>query len=366
MSIYEARLARIREWMQTENVGVLLVTSPPNVYYLTGFDCHPHERFMALCLTDKGDKALFVPTLEKEEAQKTGFANIVTVSDTDDPMQKLRETLGDAPYGTLAVEKQHMTVARFEQLQTVFGEGKAVAAEDLLLGMRLRKDRAEVAIMKKAAEIADLAVEAGVAAIAVGKTEQELVAVVESTMMSLGASGTSFSTIVLAGEKSALPHGSPGSRTIQPGDFVLFDLGAVYEGYCSDITRTVVVGEVSDKQREIYEAVLAANLAGIAATKAGRPAKEVDQAAREVIEQAGYGEYFTHRVGHGLGIEVHEFPSMHGNNEQEMVPGMAFTIEPGIYVPEVGGVRIEDDVIVTEDGVEILTSYPKDLQIIPV
>ncbi|ASS76207.1 peptidase M24 family protein [Tumebacillus algifaecis] len=366
MSIYEVRLERIQEWMTEQSVGVLLVTSPPNVYYLTGFDCHPHERFMALCVTASGERALFVPTLEKEEAEKTGFANIVTVSDTDDPMQKLRDVIGDGPYGTLAVEKLHMTVARYEQLQTVFGEDKAVAAEDLLLGMRLSKDQEEAAIMKKAAEIADRAVEAGINAIAIGKTEQELVAVVESTMIGLGASGTSFSTIVLAGEKSALPHGSPGSRTIQKGDFVLFDLGAVYEGYCSDITRTVIVGEATAQQREIYETVLAANLAGIAATKPGRPAKEVDRAARDVIEAAGYGEYFTHRVGHGLGIEVHEFPSMHGNNEQEMVPGMVFTIEPGVYVPEVGGVRIEDDVIVTADGVEILTSYPKDLQIIPV
>jgi Xaa-Pro dipeptidase len=366
MSIYEARLSRIREWMKKENVGVMLVTSPPNVYYLTGFDCHPHERFMALCLKASGEAALIVPTLEKEEAEKTGFGHIVTVSDTDDPMAKLRAVVGDGTHGRLAVEKQHMTVARYEQLQTVFGEAKAVAAEDLLLGMRLRKDAAEAAIMRKAAEIADRAVEAGIQAIAIGKTEQELVAVVESTMMSLGASGTSFSTIVLAGEKSALPHGTPGNRKIQKGDFVLFDLGAVYEGYCSDITRTVVVGEPTDKQREIYEAVLAANLAGIEAAKPGRKALEVDRAAREVIEKAGYGEHFTHRVGHGLGIEVHEFPSMHGNNEQEIVPGMVFTIEPGIYVPEIGGVRIEDDVLVTEDGVEILTSYPKTLQVIPV
>lgn len=367
MTIFETRLSRIREWMTENGVDVTLVTSPPNVFYLTGFDCHPHERFMALCLQASGEATLFIPSLEKNEAEKSGFRSaIVTVSDTEDPMEKLRGVVGDGPFGALAIEKQHLTVARYEQLQTVFGGAKSVAAEELLLKMRLQKDAAEIAIMKKAAQIADRGVEAGINAIAVGKTEAEIVAVIESTMKSHGASGTSFSTIVLGGEKSALPHGSPGSRVIQAGDLVLLDLGAVYEGYCSDITRTVMVGEPTEQQREIYETVLAANLAGIAATRPGVPAMAIDAAARETITARGYGEYFTHRVGHGLGIEVHETPSMHGKNEQKLVPGMVFTIEPGVYVPNVGGVRIEDDVLVTEDGVEVLTSYPKELQILAV
>jgi Xaa-Pro dipeptidase len=366
MSIFQARLSRVREWMKTTGVDVTMVTSPPNVFYLTGFDCHPHERFMALCVQATGEATLFVPALEEEEAKKCGFSSLVTISDTDDPMEKVRAVVGEGPFATLAVEKQHLTVSRYEQLQTVFGGAKSIAAEELLLHMRLQKDAAEIAIMKKAAEIADRAVEAGINAIAVGKTEAEIVAVIESTMKAHGASKASFSTIVLSGEKSALPHGSPGSRTIQPGDFVLLDLGAVYEGYCSDITRTVVVGEPTEQQREIYEVVLAANLAGIAATRPGQPVKAVDAAARDLITERGYGEYFNHRVGHGLGIEVHEFPSIHGKNEQQLVPGMVFTIEPGVYVPEIGGVRIEDDVLVTEDGVEVLTSYPKELQILPV
>ena len=354
MSIYEARLSRIREWMKEQGVGVTLVTSPYNVVYLTGFFCNPHERFLALCQQADGGATLFVPTLEKDAAEASGFPHMV------------REVVGAAPQGPLAVEKQHLTVARFEQLQTVFGTGPSMAAEDLLVEMRLRKDAAELAIMKQAAEIADRAVEAGIRAIEVGKTEAELVAVVEAAMKELGATGPSFKTMVLAGEKSALPHGVPGDRKIQPGDFVLFDLGAIYQGYCSDITRTVVVGEPSDEQVAIYEAVLSANLAGIAATHPGLPAKVVDRAARETIEAFGFGEFFTHRVGHGLGIEVHEHPSMHGNNEQPMVPGMVFTIEPGVYVPNVGGVRIEDDVVVTENGVEILTAYPKELQVIDI
>lgn len=362
--VYTIRRQRIQQWMQDQQAGVLFVTSPPNVYYLTGFDCHPHERFMALMLTADGRETLFIPSLEQADAEASGFGHIVTVSDTDDPMERVRTVLGDGPYGTLSIEKQHLTVARYEQFQTLFGTGPTLATEGVLLDMRLRKDEAELAIMRQAAAIADHAVEAGINAIAIGKTEAELVAVVEAEMKRLGASGPSFSTIVLAGEKSALPHGTPGTRTIQEGDFVLFDLGAVYEGYCSDITRTVIVGEPTDEQLAIYEAVLTANLAGIAATHAGLPCAVVDRAARDTIEAFGYGEYFTHRVGHGLGIEVHEAPSMHGKNDQPMVEGMVFTIEPGVYVPGVGGVRIEDDVLVTATGTEVLTSYPKELQII--
>jgi Xaa-Pro dipeptidase len=366
MSIYDVRISRIREWMKEQGVDTVLVTSSPNVFYLTGFDCHPMERFMGLCLQASGEATLFVPSLEKNAAEKAGFRNVVTVSDTQDPMDVVRGVVGGGPFGKLAIEKQHLTVARFEQLQTVFGTAATVAAEDLLQEMRLRKDEAEVAIIKKAAEIADRCVEAAVRAIAVGKTEAEIVTVIETTMKALGASGPSFSTTVLAGANSALPHGVPGSTVIQEGDFVLLDLGAVYEGYCSDITRTFLVGEPSDEQVLIYEAVHAANLAGIAATKPGLPAKVVDAAARQTIEGFGYGEYFNHRVGHGMGIEIHEFPSMHGNNEQELVPGMVFTIEPGIYLSGLGGVRIEDDVLVTENGVEVLTKYPKELQILGV
>jgi len=364
MMVYEVRRKRIEEWMKQNGVEAVLVTSPSNVFYLTGFDCHPHERFMALCLQANGSDALFVPALEKDEAQKCGFPHIVTIADTDDPMDKLRGVAGSGAMAKIAIEKGHMTVERYEQIQTVFGGAVALAAEALLLDMRLRKDDAEIAIMKKAAEIADAGVAAGIEAIAVGKTEAELIAVIEATMKSLGASGTSFSTIVLAGANSALPHGKPGNRKIAEGDFVLLDLGAVYQGYCSDITRTVVVGEPTEEQAAIYEAVLMANLAGIAAARAGLPAKVVDRAARDTIEGFGFGESFTHRVGHGLGIEVHESPSMHGNNESPMVPGMVFTIEPGVYVPGIGGVRIEDDVLLTEDGPVLLTSYPKELQVI--
>ncbi len=174
----------------------------------------------------------------------------------------------------------------------------------------------------------------------------------------------SFATMVLTGANAASPHGTPGETKIKKGDFVLFDLGVVVDRYCSDITRTVAYGDINDKQKEIYDTVLKAQLAAIEASKPGVTASEVDLTARRIIAEAGYGEYFTHRLGHGLGIGVHEYPSLTETNPLVLEEGMVYTIEPGIYVPDVAGVRIEDDIYVTADGVKILTKYPKELQII--
>ena len=174
----------------------------------------------------------------------------------------------------------------------------------------------------------------------------------------------SFSTMVLFGEKSADPHGNPGLRQLKEGDFVLFDLGVVLDGYCSDITRTVAFGDINEQQREIYDTVLKAELAALEQSKPGTRIGDLDMTARDIITKAGYGDYFPHRIGHGLGISVHEFPSMSQNNDGILKEGMVYTIEPGIYVPGVGGVRIEDDVVVTKDGYKTLTNYPKELQII--
>lgn len=174
----------------------------------------------------------------------------------------------------------------------------------------------------------------------------------------------SFDTMVLAGANAALPHGTPGLTKIKKGDLVLFDLGVVYQGYCSDITRTIAYGDITDKQAEIYNTVLKAEEAAVSAVKPGVKASELDLTARNIIAEAGYGDYFPHRLGHGLGISVHEYPSMTTTNNLQIKPGMVFTIEPGIYVPDVAGVRIEDDLLVTENGAEILTKFPKSLQIV--
>lgn len=187
---------------------------------------------------------------------------------------------------------------------------------------------------------------------------------IEFEMKKKGVQKMSFDTMVLSGPKTASPHGIPGERKIQQGDFILFDLGVVYNGYCSDITRTVAFGEPTDAQRDVYDTVKKAEQAAVDLVRPGVKAFEIDKIARDIIDEAGYGDYFTHRIGHGLGISVHEFPSITGTNELVLEEGMVFTIEPGIYNPDITGVRIEDDVVVTTDGVEVLTKFPKELQII--
>lgn len=224
--------------------------------------------------------------------------------------------------------------------------------------------RRKLAAIREACSLADYAIEVGCSEIKEGKTELDVLAAIEFALKKKGITAMAFSTMVLTGANGASPHGNPGLTKIKKGDLVLFDLGVVVNGYCSDITRTVAFGDINDKQKEIYDTVLKAQLAAISASKPGIKCSEVDFAARSTIEKAGYGDYFPHRLGHGLGISVHEYPSLTETNDLLLEKGMVYTIEPGIYVPGVAGVRIEDDVVVTENGVEILTKFPKELQII--
>jgi Xaa-Pro dipeptidase len=359
------RRKRLQEWMRKEGIDFTLVTHPANVFYLSGFFCNPHERFLGIALPAEGEAVLIVPALEKEAAAKTRM-NVVAISDTETAADVLQNVMRQmrVESQTIGIEKAHLTVARFEEIASRIG-GRYQDIEQVLREMRLCKDEEEIERMRKAARLADRAVEAAVSAIRVGKMEVEIVQVIEAALKVNGGERAAFETVVLSGEKSALPHGKSGTRTIAYGDIVLLDLGVVVDGYCSDITRTFVVGEASPEQKSVYEAVLEANREAIRTVKPGVPAAQVDRAARKVIEARGYGEFFIHRVGHGLGIDVHEFPSVHGENERPLEKGMTFTIEPGIYLPGKGGVRIEDDVLVTENGVEVLTQFPKELMILP-
>lgn len=359
-----SRIDTLQSYMDAHNLDAILITSPRHVYYLTGFATNPHERFLGLLLPRGEEARLLVPALDYEAAQAaSSVTSIHTHSDTDNAYEILGNLL-PSRIRHLGVEKEDLSVLRFEAISA------AISAESYSdIGLPLREMRAikspeEVARMKHAVRIVEDVLRAGITKVKPGVTEIELVAELEFQMKKLGAQGPSFDTMVLAGVKSALPHGTPDHTKIAEGELLLFDLGVYADGYASDITRTFAVGEVSEELRNIYTAVLNANLLAIEAAREGVTFGSLDRTARQSIEAAGYGPYFNHRLGHGLGMDIHEYPSVHGRNEELLRAGMVFTIEPGIYVPAVGGVRIEDDVLVTPDGVEVLTSYPKQLTMI--
>lgn len=361
------RLQQLTKWMKQSSIEGAFITSTENVFYLSGFYIEPHERLVGLAVFPDNEPFLICPSMEVPEAKKAGWSGeVIGYTDTDRPWDFIEKQVKSRipNIHSWAIEKEHLNVERYEEMVNRFTGARFVSAEEKLQELRMVKDASEMQKLRKAAEIADFAIQTGVNAIAEGVTEQEIIAAIEYEVKKKGISQMSFSTTVLAGANAASPHGNPGQTKIKKGDFVLFDLGVVYEGYCSDITRTVAFGEISPEQEKIYQTVLDAEETAIKAVKPGVLASELDLTARKIIEDAGYGSYFPHRLGHGLGISVHEYPSLTETNNLAIREGMVFTIEPGIYMQNVAGVRIEDDVYVTKDGVEVLTKFPKSLQII--
>ena len=227
--------------------------------------------------------------------------------------------------------------------------------------LRMIKDSDEIGMIEAAVNIADRAFARLLPQLRIGMAEIEAAALLEFYMRQLGAEGTSFSTIVASGRRSSLPHGQPTEKKLAAGDFVTFDFGALYNGYCSDITRTVVLGKANSRQRQIYNTVLTAQSASIAVLRQGTLCSAADKAARAVIEEAGYGEYFGHGAGHSLGLAIHEEPRLSENCDTVLRSGMVVTVEPGIYIPDWGGVRIEDVAVITDDGARILTATGKEM-----
>ncbi|WP_147803395.1 M24 family metallopeptidase [Alkalicoccus halolimnae] len=361
------RLHTIQTKMTNRGWDILMVQTRPNVFYLSGFDTDPHERLLAVLLFPSGAPLVICPDMEINQIHETfPEAEIIGYTDSEDPWLKLSGFLKTNSYQVenIAVESS-ISWSRLNKWKEAAPLASFHEADEALLNSRLIKESEELSLMKEAAALADKGVETGIARLEEGVTEMEVVAAVEYELKRRGVREMSFSTMVLFGEKAGDPHGTPGSRRLKKGDNVLFDLGVMWKGYASDITRTVFYDSVSDEQQEVYEAVLKAQQKALSLVKPGVKIGQLDTAAREVIENAGYGPYFPHRVGHGLGIEVHEFPSMNKENTDFLQEGMTFTIEPGIYIPGRLGVRIEDDLCVTAEGCKSLTAFPKDLTIVP-
>lgn len=361
------RLENLQAWMKENEVQFSLITSTENIFYLSNFYSEPHERLLALAVFQNEEPFLICPEMEKRAAKSCGWGDeIIGYTDSEHPWELVRTAVKKRInyIDKAAIEKGHLNVERYEELLSLFPHCTFISAEEKLRRLKMIKTERELKIIEEACALADYAVAAGVSEIKEGITELEVVAALEYALKKKGVTEMSFSTMVLTGANAASPHGTPGLSKIQKGDFVLFDLGVVVDHYCSDITRTVAYEDIDDTQKNIYDTVLKAQLAAISAAKPGAAAADVDMEARNLIAAAGYGDYFPHRLGHGLGISVHEYPSITESNRLVLREGMVFTIEPGIYVPEIAGVRIEDDVYVTAEGVKVLTKYPKELQII--
>lgn len=361
------RIVSLQQWMKNNDVDSIMLQSRPNNFYITGFDTDPHERLLAVFLFQDKNPFIVCPGMEVNQIQYVfQQGDIVGYSDSENPWEKIQQQFEKIHISPkkIAVENA-LSWQRVREVEGIFPLVELIEVDEAILNERIIKSEDELKILRAAAKLADFGVKTGVAALEEGVTEMEVLAKIEYELKKKGVREMSFSTMVLFGEKAGDPHGNPGDRKLKKGDAVLFDLGVVWEGYCSDITRTVFFDHVKDEDQAVYETVLKAQEASLFASKPGNRIALLDKTARETISNNGYGDYFPHRIGHGLGIEVHEFPSMNDQNESLLQPGMTFTIEPGIYIPNQLGVRIEDDVVITETGFETLTQFPKALTVVP-
>lgn len=349
--------------MARQDLDAAYLTRPVSVAYLTGFGSEPHERLMALAVGP--DRAtLIVPALEHENAvRQSAQVEVVSWRDGEDPYNFVREALANPSRGRLGVEKDHLSVQAAEALGVRAGANELVDVAPEVRRLRRTKSPMEVDRLARAAAITDEVTAEVIGRLGSRASELEVAMWLSAAITTRGAT-LSFESSVQSGANSAVPHHRPSARKPVAGDLILLDFGAAFEGYNADITRMAVVGAPSARQLEIHALVLRAHDAAIAAVRAGKTAGAVDAAAREVVVAAGLGDRFFHRVGHGLGLEVHEDPSLDPGSTMVLEPGMVMTIEPGIYVPGWGGVRIEDDVVVESDGCRLLTTADRALLVV--
>ena len=278
-------------------------------------------------------------------------------------MDSIRAVIASERLSRIGAEEEKLSHAGFLHYEKELGM-KLEAAQSILSTLRSAKSEEEIAAMREAQGIAEAALAETLPLIRPGMSEQELAAELVYRMLRHGSEGNSFDPIVITGKKTSMPHGVPGDELIAEGDFVTMDFGCIKHGYCSDMTRTVAVGHATEEMRNIYSIVLEAQLAGIAAARAGVPGRDIDGAARDVITRAGYGEYFGHGFGHSLGLDIHESPNANLRGETPMPVGAVVSAEPGIYLPGRFGVRIEDVMVIREGGAEIITKAPKELVVL--
>jgi Xaa-Pro dipeptidase len=368
---YQARQNRLVEALQEAGLQGMVLNAGPSLTYLTGLHFHLSERPVVGMFSPGKPPVIVLPELEA--GKLTGLSYPLQeftygeLPETWAGIFKIALQTAGCAGKQVGIEPRCMRVLELNFLQSGKLETSFVPGEASLERIRIHKDDAEIEAVQKAVDIAQEALRSAIPLIKPGITERELAAEITIQLLRLGSdSQLPFTPIVASGPNSANPHSFPGDRHLQEGDMLIIDWGANIRGYFSDLTRTFALGEPEDELKTIAQIVKQANKAAREIAAPGVAAQEVDQAARQVIETAGYGDYFIHRTGHGLGLEVHEAPYIRAGNQQSLEPGMTFTIEPGIYLPGRGGVRIEDNVVITGQGLHSFSDLPRELEILDI
>ena len=363
---YQKRLEALQNQLEEHKLDALALNPGPDLVYFSGLDFHLMERPVVAVLRKEGQPLLILPALERGKLEDLPYPC------RDFPYQEDRETWGKAfrealksgnlSTGRLGIIPRRLRVLEQRFLINAAPQAELVDAQEVVSRLRMIKDPEEIRAMEEANRIARCALQTTLSAIEPGVTEKEIASKLVQWLLHHGSEPElPFFPIVSFGPNSANPHAVPTDRRLKEGELILIDWGANYRGYFSDITRTFAYGDLNPELDKVVEFVQEANAAGREAVQSGIQASRVDQLTRAVIEKAGYGDYFVHRTGHGLGLEAHEEPYITADENRALAPGMTFTIEPGIYLPGRGGVRIEDNLVVTETGARCLTSLPREL-----
>lgn len=347
------RIKKLREYMSEHNMDAVWVTKPEDIRYYAGFT--GSEGSALITHTDCFFFADFRYT-KQASTQCIGY-EIKSVSFDKNTYSYLKELVK----GRLGFEDESMSVSQYMQLCSAVDESRLVPLKNALTVLRAVKFEDEIEEIRGAAAIADKGFDYVLSIVKPGMTEKELALELEFFMRRQGASGLSFETIVASGIRSSMPHGVASDKVIEANDMLTLDFGCIYNGYCSDMTRTFIVGKASERQKELYHIVLDAQLQVLDAIKAGASCRALDAISRDVIGKAGYADFYGHGLGHGVGLEIHELPVLNPKSDFILEKNMVITDEPGIYLPDFGGVRIEDLILVTEDGYELLSHSPKEL-----
>ena len=351
------RIKKLRLKMSEKSIDAMLVTSRSNVFYLSGFSGTSGD----LIITHDAMYILCDSRYTEQASQQSPLFDVVNIK--DGIYSVINKIIEYHIISRMGAEDRELTFAVFQGMKNAL-KTELLPVGDMVSHMREIKDENELLLLEKAAAIGDLAYEAAIRTIKPGVSEIEVAAEVEYVMRKNGATAPSFETIIASGENSSKPHAIASQRKIQSGDLVVMDFGCIYQGYCSDMTRTVAVGDISVPQKNTYNALLYTQKKMVNLIKNGMTCKDVDKISRDILESLGYSKYFTHSLGHGVGIDIHEMPNLSPKCDKRLLPGMVVTIEPGVYFDGLFGIRIEDTVEILDGNIKIITNSPKDLRII--